>query len=186
MGMSVKTYWTTNASVLIEPHVIRERIAELGRQITLDNQGKSLVLIGVLKGAAIFMADLIREIHLPIEFDFVAISSYGADTKTSGIVRLIKDSDISLQDRHIIIVEDIVDTGLTLRYLLEVLQSRQPTSLKVCALLNKPSQRSTPIQIDYCGFELLDQFVVGYGLDINERYRNLPYIGVLEESETGK
>ncbi len=170
------------SEVLIPEDLLRARVAQLGSQITKDYEGKPLLLVGVLKGAAIFLADLIRAIDLPVEYDFVAISSYGSDTRSSGVVRLLKDLDAGVEGRHVIIVEDIVDTGWTLRlsYLAENIRARNAASVRLCTLLDKPSRRQVDIGIDYCGFVIEDQFVVGYGLDYAGRYRNLPYIGVLK------
>jgi len=168
--------------VLITEEEIEARVRQLGQQISRDYAGKPLVLVGVLKGAAIFLADLVRQISLPCAYDFAAISSYGADTKSSGLVRLLKDVDLSVEGKHVIIVEDIVDTGWTLRlsYIIESLQDRKAESVRVCALLDKPSRRKIDVGIDYRGFVVPDEFVVGYGLDYKERYRNLPFIGTLK------
>lgn len=168
--------------VLISQEQLQARVKELGKQITKDYEGKSLLIIAVLKGAAIFLADLVRAIELPVDFDFVAISSYGADTKSSGVVRLIKDFDANIEDRHVLIVEDIVDTGWTLRlsYLSENVKARNAASVKICTLLDKPSRRKVDVGIDYCGFVIEDLFVIGYGLDYEGCYRNLPYIGILK------
>lgn len=167
--------------VLINETQLAERIKELGRQLSRDYQDKDLVLIGILKGAVPFIADLMRSIEIPLVYDMMAVSSYGASTKSSGTVRIIKDIEMSIENRDVIIVEDIVDTGLTLQYLLQILHSRRPRSLKVCTLLDKPSRRKVVIEPDYNGFQIPDVFVVGYGLDYAEVYRNLPYIGVLKE-----
>lgn len=167
--------------IILTSEQISERIKELGAKISSDYQDSPPVLVGILKGALPFMADLIRAISVPMVYDLMAVSSYGASTKSTGTVRIIKDLDLEIEDRDVIIVEDIVDTGLTLQYLLENLRSRRPRSLKVCTLLDKPSRRQTPIQPDYNGFEIPDVFVVGFGLDYAEKYRNLPYIGVLKE-----
>jgi hypoxanthine phosphoribosyltransferase len=164
---------------LISEAEIRRRTAELGEQITRDYQGRDLMLVGVLKGAVIFMVDLARTINLPLEIDFMATSSYGASTESSGVVRILKDLDRSIEGRNILIVEDIVDSGLTLRYLKEILGDRGPKSIRICALLNKHKARKADVDIDYIGFEIPDEFVVGYGLDFAEVYRNLPFIGVL-------
>ncbi len=157
-----------------------ERVEELGRQITQDYQGKDLVLVGILKGAVVFFADLIRHVELPMSMDFMAISSYGNATKSAGVVRILKDLDKDIVGKHIIIVEDIVDSGLTLSFLKENLLSRGAASLRICALLDKPERRKVDIRADYQGFSIPDAFVVGYGLDYAEYYRNLPYIGVLK------
>lgn len=170
------------ASVLLTEDDIAARIAEMGAQISRDYAGKELILVCILKGANVFMADLVRQITLPLSYDFVAVSSYGADTKSSGVVRILKDLDESVESKHVLVVEDIVDTGLTLRlsYLLENLRSRRAASVKVCTLLDKPARRRMDVPVDYRGFEVEDQFVVGYGLDYQGRYRNLPYIGLLK------
>ena len=165
---------------LISEQEIRGRIAEIGEAITRDYQGQDLMMVGVLKGAVIFMVDLARSINLPLEIDFMATSSYGASTESSGVVRILKDLDRSIEGRNILIVEDIVDSGLTLKYLREILSDRGPRSIRICALLNKAKARKADIHIDYVGFEIPDEFVVGYGLDYAEVYRNLPFIGVLK------
>lgn len=168
------------AKTLINQEQLRQRIAELGAQLTKDYLGKNVLVVGILKGAVIFMADLVREINLPLAYDFMAVSSYGASTKSSGVVRIIKDLDGSVEDVHILIVEDIIDTGLTLKYLIETLKGRHPLSVKVVTLLDKPSRRKADVKPDYNGFVIPDEFAVGYGLDFNGRYRNLPYIGSLK------
>src|SRR5271165_6928330 len=171
--------------VLLTREQIAKKVAELGDRITRDFEGESVVLIGVLKGATIFLADLAREIRLDATFDFIAVSSYGNSKQQSGEVKLMKDVDQSVEGKNIILVEDILDTGLTLTYLRNVLQAHQPKALKTAALLDKVSRRTEPIHGDYVGFEIADEFVVGYGLDFAERYRNLPDICVLESgSET--
>ncbi|MCL5046482.1 MAG: hypoxanthine phosphoribosyltransferase [Actinobacteria bacterium] len=166
--------------ILLSAEEIRAQVAELGRKISEDYQGKELVVVGILKGAAIFCADLLREITVPVAIDFMAVSSYGASTKSSGVMRILKDLDESIEGKHVLLVEDIVDTGLTLNYLREYLEGRNPASLRVCVLLDKPSRRKTDITVEYRGFEIPDEFVVGYGLDYAEKYRNLPYISVLK------
>ncbi|ACV61637.1 hypoxanthine phosphoribosyltransferase [Desulfofarcimen acetoxidans DSM 771] len=168
--------------VLITEQEVQKRIRELGEQISCDYAGKEILVVGILKGAAVFLADLVRYISIPVYFDFMAVSSYGAGSASSGVVRILKDLDRPIEGRHVIIVEDIVDTGLTLNYLVQSLQSRNPASLKVCTLLDKPERRVAKVKVDYNGFDIPDQFVVGYGLDYNERYRNFPYIGVLKRS----
>ena len=168
--------------VLISKEEIAEAVKRLGKQITEDYKDKNLFLICVLKGGFVFMADLIREIDLTFQMDFIAVSSYGASTKSSGVVRLIKDIDVPINDKHVIIVEDIIDTGYTLSYLKRILSERRPKSLKICSLLDKPSRRKVEIQGDYVGFTVPDEFVVGYGLDYNQKYRNFPHIGVLKPS----
>lgn len=167
--------------VLLDEERILSRIKELGEQISRDYAGKPLLVVGILKGSAVFLADLIRSIDLPLDYDFVAISSYGADTRSSGVVRLLKDLDTSIEGRHVLIVEDIVDTGWTLRlsYIAENFKARKAASVKVCTLLDKPSRRQVDVEIDYRGFVIEDLFVVGYGLDYNGRYRNLRYVGVV-------
>lgn len=166
-------------AVLLTEEQIQRRIAELGVQISADYSGKELHLIGVLRGAAMFMADLMRHLTVPCSCDFIAIASYGMDTKSSGVVRILKDLDDSIQGKHVLIVEDIVDTGLTLNYILNLIRSRNPASVRVCALLDKPERRIVPVKIHYLGFTIPNCFVVGYGLDYAQKYRNLPYIGVL-------
>jgi hypoxanthine phosphoribosyltransferase len=169
--------------VLLTRQQIAKRVAELGVQITRDFEGESVVLIGVLKGATIFLADLAREIRLDATFDFIAVSSYGSSREPSGEAKLTKDVDQSLKGKNLILVEDILDTGLTLTYLRHQLAGRMPKSFKIAALLDKVSRRKLPIHGDYVGFEIPDEFVVGYGLDFAERYRNLPDICVLETEE---
>ena len=169
------------AEVLITEQQIQERIAALGAQISTDYAGKDPLLVGVLRGVFIFMADLVRAITIPIDIDFIGITRYGPSAQTQGVVRLTKDLDIFTQNRHILFVEDIIDTGLSLRYILRTLRTRQPASLKVCTLFNKPRKRLFELSVDYVGFMLPDRFVVGYGLDYDERYRNLPFVGVLKE-----
>lgn len=166
--------------VLITEEQIQKRIKELGRQLTEDYRGKELVVIGILKGSVIFMSDLIRAIALNVQLDFMAVSSYGKSTSSSGVVRILKDLDTDISGKDVLIVEDIVDTGLTLSYLVENLLSRNPASLKICTFLDKPSRREAKITPHYNGYEIPDEFVVGYGLDYAEKYRNLPYIGVIE------
>jgi hypoxanthine phosphoribosyltransferase len=162
--------------VMLDAKTIQTRVVELARQISEDYQGKTPHLIGVLKGATIFHADLIRSISVGVSVDFMAVASYGSGIKTSGEVRILKDLDESVEGKDVLLVEDILDTGLTLNYLLENLQSRNPKSLRVVTLLSKPSRRQINVQADYVGFEVPDKFVVGYGLDFDQRYRNLPYI----------
>lgn len=166
--------------VVIDEKVLQERVAELGAQITADYAGRAPLLVGVLKGAFMFMADLARAIDLPVEFDFMAVSSYGSATKTSGVVRIVKDLDLDLTGRDVIIVEDIVDSGLTLQYLRRNLQSRGPASLAVCALLLKEGLQRDDPDLRYVGFRIPPDFVIGYGLDVAERYRNLPFLCVYE------
>ena len=167
--------------VLIDEPTLQSRIVELGEEISNDYAGKDLLLVGVLKGAVFFMADLMRSLTVPCEVDFMAISSYGAETDSSGVVRILKDLDIPLQGRDVLIVEDIIDSGLTLSYLMRNLRARDPASLEVCALLTKPGRREIEVPVKYVGFEIPNRFVIGYGLDYAERYRNLRYVGVLNE-----
>jgi hypoxanthine phosphoribosyltransferase len=162
--------------IVVPEDALQQRIAELGKQITDDYDGRPPLLVGVLKGAFLFMSDLARHIRLPVEFDFMAISSYGSATKTSGVVRIVKDLDLDLSDRHVLVVEDIVDSGLTLAYLRRNLLARGPASLEVCALLVKDGLQKTDPDLRYVGFSIPPDFVVGYGLDVSERYRNLPYV----------
>ena len=169
------------AEVLIDEEALQARIAEIGAQVTEDYRGTDLLLVGVLKGAVFFMADLMRRIELPCEVDFMAISSYGAGVDSSGVVRILKDLDISIEGRNVLVVEDIIDSGLTLSYLLRALEAREPASLEICALLTKPDRRVEDVPCRYVGFEIPNRFVIGYGLDFAERYRNLPYIGVLRD-----
>ena len=165
--------------VLIPHAQIQARVAELGAQISADYSGKDLTVIGILKGSVLFMADLIRAISMPLAIDFMAVTSYGASTTSSGNVRILKDLDSSIRGRHLLIVEDIIDSGLTMQYLLNNLASRGAASLRVCTLLDKPERRLTDVRADYTGFAVPNEFVVGYGLDYNQMYRNLPDIGVL-------
>lgn len=168
--------------ILIGGDEIQKKIAELGAQITEDYRGKDLLLVGVLKGAFVVMADLSRHIRLPLEFDFMAVSSYGAATKTSGVVRILKDLDHEIEGRDVLLVEDIVDSGLTLAYLLKSLRARKPASLEVAALMLKTEVQQVPLEIKYRGFEIPPVFVIGYGLDYAEKYRNLPYVATLKPS----
>jgi hypoxanthine phosphoribosyltransferase len=173
---------TTLGKVLIEPEVLRRRVAELGEQITNDYRGRELLLVGVLKGAVLFMADLARHIQLPLALDFMAVSSYGDATESSGVVRILKDLEASIEGRNVLVVEDIIDSGLTLTYLIEGLRARNPESIEVCALLTKPYRAQVHVDCKYLGFEIPNEFVVGYGLDYRERFRNLDYIAALDES----
>jgi hypoxanthine phosphoribosyltransferase len=167
--------------ILIDEDRLQERIRELGRELSADYEGRELLLVGVLKGAVFFMADLMRAISVSCEIDFMAISSYGASTDSSGVVRILKDLDLNIDGRHVLVVEDIIDSGLTLSYLLRNLESREPASLEICALLTKPARREIDVSVRYIGFEIPNRFVIGYGLDFAERYRNLPYVGVLRD-----
>ncbi len=165
--------------VLIDETRLQSRIRALGAELSSDYADREVLLVGVLKGAVFFMADLMRSLTVPCEIDFMAISSYGASTDSSGVVRILKDLDINIEGRHVLVVEDIIDSGLTLSYLLRNLESREPASLEICALLTKPSRREIDVPVRYVGFEIPNKFVIGYGLDYAERYRNLPYVGVL-------
>jgi hypoxanthine phosphoribosyltransferase len=167
--------------ILIDAETLQGRIHELGEEITADYAGREVLLVGVLKGAVFFMADLMRSIGVSCEIDFMAISSYGASTDSSGVVRILKDLDINIEGRHVLVIEDIIDSGLTLSYLIRNLESREPASLEVCALLTKPERREIDVDVRYTGFEIPNKFVIGYGLDFAERYRNLPYVGVLHD-----
>src|SRR3954469_3124116 len=169
------------SEILIDEETLKARIAELGAVLSEHYRGQDLLLIGVLKGAVFFMADLMRHLTVPCEIDFMAISSYGASTDSSGVVRILKDLDINIEGREVLVVEDIIDSGLTLSYLVRNLESREPASLQVCALLTKPERREIEVDVRYVGFEIPNRFVIGYGLDFAERYRNLPYVGVLHD-----
>jgi hypoxanthine phosphoribosyltransferase len=171
--------------VIITEEQIQEKISHLAKQITDDYRGKDLLLVGVLKGAFVFMSDLARQIRLPIEFDFMAVSSYGTATKSSGVVRILKDLDYEISGRDVLLVEDIIDSGLTISYLLRYLEARSPRSLEICSLFWKKGEQAVPMDVRYPGFEIPPVFVVGYGLDYSEKYRNLPYIGVLKDSAYG-
>jgi hypoxanthine phosphoribosyltransferase len=170
------------ADVLLTEEQIQERVRELGAEISRDYEGRTVLLIAVLRGAALFLADLARAITVPVELDFMAVSSYGSSTKSSGVVRILKDLDEQIEGRDVLVVEDILDTGLTLKYLLKNLASRKPASLEVVALMSKEGKQRVPISCAYVGYSIPDEFVVGYGLDFSERYRNLPYVGVLKPS----
>jgi hypoxanthine phosphoribosyltransferase len=165
--------------ILIEEEPLQARIAELGAEISGEYEGRDLLLVGVLKGAVFFMADLMRELSIPCEIDFMAISSYGAATDSSGVVRILKDLDTNIAGRDVLVVEDIIDSGLTLSYLMRSLKARKPASLEICALLTKPERREIEVPVKFVGFEIPNKFVIGYGLDFAERYRNLPYVAVL-------
>jgi hypoxanthine phosphoribosyltransferase len=166
--------------ILISPEEIQQTVGQIGRAINRDYLGRNPMIVGVLKGVLFFMADLLRSITIPMELDFIAVSSYSPEARDQGYVRLVKDLEVSIHDRHVLFIEDVVDTGLTLNYLLQNLRARQPASLEVCALFNKPEHRLIDIPIKYKGFDLPDQFVVGYGLDYREKYRNLPFVGSLK------
>jgi hypoxanthine phosphoribosyltransferase len=169
--------------VLVTAEELQKRVAELAEQISRDYAGRPLLLVGVLKGAVFFLSDLMRLIDIPVEVDFMAVASYGSATDSSGVVRILKDLDAAIEDRDVLIVEDIVDSGLTLQYLLRNLGSRNPRTLEVCALLTKPERRKVDLPTRYIGFEIPDKFVVGYGLDYAERHRNLPFVAVLEQGD---
>jgi hypoxanthine phosphoribosyltransferase len=166
---------------LVEADDLQRRVRELGAEISRDYVGRDLIMIGILKGAVLFMADLMRELEVPCEIDFMAVSSYGSATDSSGVVRILKDLDASIEGRDVLLVEDIVDSGLTLHYLLKSLGAREPRSLEVCALLTKPERRRVDLPIRYVGFEIPNRFAIGYGLDHAQRYRNLPYVAALQE-----
>lgn len=170
----------TLGQVMISEEQIAQRIKELGKQISEDYKGEEILLIGILKGAVVFLSDLIREITVDAKIDFMAVTSYGASTKSSGVVRILKDLDSGIEDLNVIIVEDIIDSGITLHYLRDYLLGRKPKSLKICTLLDKPERREADITPDYVGFEVENKFIVGYGLDCDQKYRNLPYITCLE------
>lgn len=166
--------------VLISEEEIAKRVKELGKQLTEEYKGKDLLIVGILKGCMLYLSDLVRAIDLPLTMDFMVVSSYGSATKSSGVVRIIKDLEREIEGKHVLIVEDIVDTGLTLSYLIENLKTRNPKSVKVCSLLDKPDRRKAHVDIEYVGFQIPDEFVVGYGLDYAEVYRNLPFVCVLK------
>ncbi|HEV2011533.1 MAG TPA: hypoxanthine phosphoribosyltransferase [Candidatus Limnocylindria bacterium] len=180
MTTAVKTPADDIAEILLDADTIKQRVGELGGRIADDYAGRDLVLVSILKGALPFLADLMREVPIYCSLDFLEVSSYGAGTTSSGVVRILKDLAKPIEGRHVLVVEDILDTGHTLSYVIEHLRGQHPASLGLCALLDKPSRRVVPIAVDYKGFEIPDKFVVGYGLDFAERYRNLPFIGVLK------
>ena len=169
-------------AVLVSEQQLKDKVAQLGAQISQDYAGKDLVLVSILKGAVVFMADLMRAVTIPCSIDFMVVSSYGAGTTTTGLVKIIKDLDSDLSGKDVLIVEDILDTGVTLSNLVPMLKMRDPNSVRICAILDKPSRRRADIQADYIGFQVPDEFVVGYGLDYDEKCRNLPYVGVLKPS----
>jgi hypoxanthine phosphoribosyltransferase len=171
--------------ILLDADQIRERVIQLGAELARDYADRDPVLVSVLKGSIIFLADLVRAMEIPLAVDLMEVSSYGASTESSGQVRILKDLSSSIEGRHVIVVEDIIDTGLTLNYLLRYLHEKGPASVSICCLLDKPARRLAPIEIDYRGFTIPDRFVIGYGLDYGERYRNLPYVGVLRPSVYG-
>ena len=174
---------TENVKVMLSEEEGDKRIQEIGDQISKDYAGKQVHLVCVLKGGAFFMVELAKRITVPVSLDFMSVSSYGSDTKSSGVVKIIKDLDEPLNGKDVLVVEDIIDSGRTLSYLLEMLKDRKPASLKLCTLLDKPSRRVIDVDVDYTGFQIPDEFVVGYGLDYDQRYRNLPYIGIMELGE---
>jgi hypoxanthine phosphoribosyltransferase len=169
------------AEILIGEAALKRRIVELGEEISNDYAGLDVLLVGVLTGAVFFMSDLMQHLTIPCEIDFMAISSYAGTTESSGVVRILKDLDMNIEGRHVLVVEDIIDSGLTLSYLIRNLEAREPASLEVCALLTKPERREIDVPVRYVGFEIPNRFVVGYGLDFGEKYRNLPYVAVLDE-----
>jgi hypoxanthine phosphoribosyltransferase len=185
LATHVQAYEPDIETILISEEEIQAKLAEMGEQITTDYAGRALLLVGVLKGAFVVMADLARYIRLPLEFDFMAVSSYGAATKTSGVVRILKDLDHDLDGLDVLLVEDIVDSGLTLKYLLKNLAGRKPASLEVAALLRKTGLQKVPLDLRYTGFDIPPEFVVGYGLDFDERFRNLPYVATLKPEAYG-
>lgn len=174
---------TERVEVLLTEKEVDDRIQAIGEQISKDYEGKQVHLVCVLKGGSFFMCELAKRITVPVSLDFMSVSSYGSDTKSSGVIRIVKDLDESLKDKDVIVVEDIVDSGRTLSYLLEMLKARGPKSLALCTLLDKPERRVVDVKVDYTGFQIPDEFVVGYGLDYDQRYRNLPYIGVVKFDE---
>jgi len=174
MGMSERV------RIMLTEQEVNDRIKKIGEQISKDYAGKSVHLVCVLKGGSFFMCELAKRITVPVTLDFMSASSYGSSTKSSGVVKIVKDLDEPLKDKNVLVVEDIVDSGRTLSYLLKMLGDRGPASVKLCTLLDKPERRVTDVKVDYTGFEIPDEFVVGYGLDYDQRYRNLPYIGVVE------
>jgi hypoxanthine phosphoribosyltransferase len=178
----VATDYGSIGEVLVESDDLQRRVRELAAEIDRDYADRDLVLIGVLKGAVMFMADLMRDLETPCEVDFMAVSSYGSATDSSGVVRILKDLDVSIEGRDVLVVEDIIDSGLTLSYLVRTLRARQPASLEICALMTKPARRKVDVPCRYVGFEIPERFVIGYGLDFAERYRNLPYVGVLRDT----
>lgn len=175
--------WCENdiKEILYDEEELRKKIKEMGKKISEDYKGKDLILIGVLKGSVIFMADLMKEINIPCNMDFMAVSSYGNSSETSGVVRILKDLDFEIENRDVLIVEDIIDSGITLRYLVDYLKGRKPASIEIVCLLNKQERRKADINVKYIGFDVPDYFIVGYGLDYAEKYRNLPYIAILKE-----
>lgn len=166
--------------ILLSEQEISDKVKELGEKISADYKDKNLMLVSVLKGSVVFMADLMRAITIPLKIDFMSVSSYGSNTSSTGVVKISKDLDVNVEGLDILIIEDILDSGLTLSYIIELFRSRNPRSIKLCTLLTKPERRKVPVTIDYEGFVIPDEFVIGYGLDFDEKYRNLPFIGVLK------
>ena len=168
------------ASVMFDEAALAAKCREMGQQLTRDYAGKDLLVVGILKGSVMFFADLVRQINVPLNIDFMVASSYGSGTETSGSVKIKKDLDVDIKGRHVLLVEDIIDSGRTLSYLMDILGKRNPRSLRLCTLLDKPERRVTPVEVDYTCFNIPDEFVVGYGLDYAQKYRNLPFIGIVE------
>ena len=169
--------------VMLSQGEIENKVTELAKQIEKDYEGQDLVLVGILKGASVFVADLMRKINLNVNIDFMSVSSYGSGTVSSGTVKILKDLDVDIKDKNVLIVEDIIDSGITLRNLYDTLMTREPRSLKLCTLLNKPARKKVDVNVDYVGFVIEDKFIVGYGIDYDEKYRNLPYIAIVEDVE---
>ncbi|MBU3110653.1 hypoxanthine phosphoribosyltransferase [Clostridium lacusfryxellense] len=167
--------------VLYSEDELKDKIRQMGAKISNDYSGKELILIGILKGSVIFMSDLLKEITIPCKMDFMAVSSYGSSTQSSGVVRILKDLDFEIQGKDVLIVEDIIDSGVTLKYLMKYLRARKPNSLEIICLLNKPDRRKVDIDVKYLGFDVPDYFLVGFGMDYAEKYRNLPYVGILKD-----
>lgn len=168
------------ARILLTEEELHARVKALGEAITAEYKGKELLVVGILKGSNVFMSDLIRQINMPLKIDFMIVSSYGNATESTGVVKIMKDIEQSISDKHVLIVEDIIDSGLTLKYLTEMLHTRKPASIKLCTLLDKPARRKENVDVDYVGFEMPDEFIVGYGIDYAEYYRNLPFVGILK------
>lgn len=183
LGLKVRIYKMKEdiKEILFAEDELRTKIREIGTKVSEDYKGKELMLVGILKGSVPFMADLMKEITIPCTMDFMAVSSYGNSTKTSGVVRILKDLDFEIENKHILIVEDIIDSGITLKYLTEYLKGRKAASIEIAALLNKPERRKAEVNAKYIGYDVPDYFLVGYGLDYGEKYRNLPYVGILKE-----
>ena len=169
--------------VMLSQGEIENKVTELAKQIEKDYEGQDLLLVGILKGASVFVADLMRKINLNVNIDFMSVSSYGSGTVSSGTVKMLKDLDVDIKDKNVLIVEDIIDSGITLRNLYDTLMTREPRSLKLCTLLNKPARKKVDVNVDYVGFVIEDKFIVGYGIDYDEKYRNLPYIAIVEDVE---